>query len=79
MKQGQPKLFIAPIYKALDYQDYECWQEILGCTCGGQYELTENSKVLLSYPEKFEHKCNKCDNIVVKSCAYPRVYVEPKI
>lgn len=55
---------------------WETYTDILGCSCGGVYILT--SKILLSYPEKFEHKCTKCGNIVSLNCAYPHQYVRPK-
>lgn len=50
--------------------------DVLSCTCGGVYVLT--SKILLSYPEKFEHKCTKCGNIVSLNYAYPHQYIKPK-
>lgn len=78
MNKGEPDIFSIPVYETFEYQNYELWQDILGCTCGGVYQLTENSKVLLSYPERFEHKCNRCGNIVAMNCAYPRKYMKLK-
>lgn len=78
MQLGEPEIFSTTIYEMFEYCNYEFWQDILGCTCGGTYKLTDGSKVLLSYPVKFEHKCDKCGNIVALPHAYPRQYIKPK-
>lgn len=72
MQLGKPEIFSTPIYEMFEYCNYEFWQDILGCTCGGAYKFT--GTVLLSYPELFEHKCNKCGNVVSMNYAYPRKY-----
>lgn len=78
MNKGEPKIFSIPTYEMPDMFEYELWQDIMGCSCGGVYKLTDSSKVLLSYPEKFEHQCNKCGNIISMSHAYPYTYIRAK-
>ena len=78
MKTGVPEIMRIPTYELPEGWNYTICQDILGCTCGGVYKLTDSSKVLLSYPERFEHKCDRCGNIVVLPYAYPRQYIKPK-
>lgn len=45
------------------------------CECGGEYKLNQDGYVLLSYPCKYEHQCNKCGNIEYFTEIFPKVYM----
>lgn len=41
-------------------------------------EMIRTGIVLLSYPEKYEHKCNNCGMTEAYNSTYPRKFLEKK-
>ena len=52
--------------------------EMKACERCKEGEMIKTGVILLSYPEKYEHKCNECGNIQAYDSMYPKKFLEKR-
>lgn len=52
-------------------EEVKVYCENLFCECGGEFVFTGD--IYPTYPEQYKHKCNKCGNVEITYCRYPKI------